>query len=51
VPSGKSASDNIDNQDFAALQEHAGHTFKLSGEMKGDSITVSKIVMPAKKTS
>src|SRR5437016_13224184 len=30
---------NIDNQDFAALQEHAGHTVKLSGEMKGDTIT------------
>jgi hypothetical protein len=40
---------NIDHQDFAALQEHAGHTVKLSGEMKGDTITVSKIVMPPRK--
>jgi hypothetical protein len=38
---------SIDNQDFAALQEHAGHTVKLTGEKKGDAITVSKIVMPA----
>jgi hypothetical protein len=42
---------NIGNQDFGALQEHAGHTVKLTGEMSGDTITVSKIVMPAKKTS
>ena len=40
---------NVSNQDFAALQEHAGHTVKLTGEMSGDTITVSKIVMPAKK--
>jgi hypothetical protein len=42
---------NIANQDFAALQEHAGHTVELSGEMNGDTIMVSKIVMPAKKKS
>jgi hypothetical protein len=42
---------NIDNQDLAQLQEHAGHTVRLTGEMKGDTITVSKIVMPAKKKS
>ena len=42
---------NIGNQDFAALQEHAGHTVKLTGEMSGDTITVSKIVMPAKTKS
>jgi hypothetical protein len=41
----------IGNQDFGALQEHAGHTVKLTGEMSGDTITVSKIVMPAKKTN
>ncbi len=42
---------NIGNQDFGALQEHAGHTVKLTGEMSGDTITVSKIAMPAKKKS
>lgn len=41
---------NIANQDLAALQTHAGHTVRLTGEMKGDTITVSKIVMPAKKS-
>ena len=40
---------NIDNQDFSALQEHAGHSVRLTGEMKGDTITVSKIEMSAKK--
>lgn len=39
---------NIDNQDLPALQQHAGHTVKLTGERKGDSITVSKIEMPGK---
>jgi hypothetical protein len=28
---------------------HAGHTVSLTGEMKGDTITVAKIEMPAKK--
>jgi hypothetical protein len=37
----------IANQDFAALKDHGGHKVALSGEMKGDSITVSKIDMPA----
>jgi hypothetical protein len=41
----------IENQDLALLQEHAGHTVQLTGEMKGDTITVSKIVMPGKKKS
>jgi hypothetical protein len=36
---------SIDNQTFAGLEEHAGHTVKLTGEMKGDTITVMKIVM------
>lgn len=40
---------NIENQDFAALKDHAGHKVALTGEMKGDSITVSKIEMPAAK--
>ena len=42
---------NIENQDLALLQEHAGHTVRLTGEMKGDTITVSKVVMPGKKKS
>ena len=37
----------IANQDFAGLKAHAGHAnVALSGEMKGDSITVSKVDMP-----
>jgi hypothetical protein len=39
----------IANQDFASLKDHGGHKVALSGEMKGDSITVSKIEMPAAK--
>jgi hypothetical protein len=39
----------IANQDYAGLKDHAGHKVALSGEMKGDSITVSKIEMPAAK--
>ena len=39
----------IENQDFGSLAEHAGHTVKMTGEMTGDSLKVSKIVMPAKK--
>ncbi len=40
---------NIDNQDFADLEVHAGHTVKLTGEMTGKNIKVSRIVMPGKK--
>lgn len=36
----------IANQDFAGLKDHAGHKVALTGEMKGDAITVSKIDMP-----
>ena len=39
----------IANQDFAALKDHGGHKVALSGEMKGDTITVSKVEMPAAK--
>ena len=40
----------IANQDSPLLQAHAGHAgVTLTGEMKGDTITVSKIMMPAKK--
>ena len=33
---------NVENQDFAGLEEQAGHTVNLTGEMKGDTIKVSK---------
>ena len=36
----------IANQDFAGLKTHAAHEVVLTGEMKGDTITVSKIDMP-----
>lgn len=39
---------NVDNQDFAGLAVHAGHNVKLTGEMTGDTIKVSKIEMPGK---
>ncbi|MCI0423244.1 MAG: hypothetical protein L0387_44460 [Acidobacteria bacterium] len=38
----------IANQDFAGLQQHAGHTVKLTGEMDGKTIKVSEITMPGK---
>lgn len=34
------------NQKGGALVTHAGHTVLLTGEVKGDTITVSKIEMP-----
>ena len=39
----------IANQDFAGLKTHAGHKVALTGELKGDTITVSKIEMPPAK--
>ena len=36
----------IANQNFAGLKTHGGHQVSLTGEMKGDAITVSKIVAP-----
>jgi hypothetical protein len=36
----------IANQSHADLKTHAGHSVKLNGDLKGDTITVSKIVMP-----
>jgi hypothetical protein len=36
----------IANQDHKDLATHAGHTVKLTGELKGASITVSKIELP-----
>jgi len=41
---------SIDNQDFAGLTEHAGHTVKLTGDMSGDSIKVSDLAMPEKSS-
>ena len=37
----------IANQDFAGLKDHAGHKVALTGDVKGDSVTVSKIEMGA----
>ncbi|HYT33351.1 MAG TPA: hypothetical protein VEO37_12200 [Thermoanaerobaculia bacterium] len=39
---------NISNQDYAGLEEHAAHDIKLTGEMTGDTIKVSKIEMAGK---
>jgi hypothetical protein len=36
---------DIANQDLGDLSKHAGHTVSLTGEMKGNSITVHKIEM------
>ena len=36
----------IANQTFAGLKTHAGHEVVLTGDMKNDAITVSKIEMP-----
>jgi hypothetical protein len=40
---------NIENQDFAGLEEHAAHNVKLTGEMTGDTIKVSSIEMGEEK--
>jgi hypothetical protein len=39
---------DIANQDFGDLETQAGNTVSLTGEMNGDSITVSKIMASAK---
>ena len=36
----------IANQDLEDLKTHAGHMVTVTGELKGQTITVSKIVMP-----
>ena len=36
----------IANQDNKDLATHAGHRVKVTGELKGNAITVSKIEMP-----
>jgi len=40
---------DIANQDFTGLQEHAGHTVQLRGEMSGNNIKVSGVAMASKK--
>jgi hypothetical protein len=40
----------IADQKDKALALHAGHTVLLTGELKGDTITVSKIDMPKAET-
>jgi hypothetical protein len=39
----------IENQSLPALQQRAGQMVEVTGDMKGDSITVSKISAPGKK--
>ena len=34
---------NVANQDFAALKQFAGDTVSLTGDVKGDTVTVSKL--------
>lgn len=43
---------SVANQDFVDLQKQAGHTVRLTGEVSGDTVTVSKIAVraAAKKT-
>jgi hypothetical protein len=41
----------IENQDFAGLKDHAGHKVAMTGDVKGDEITVTKIEMPPAKGS
>jgi hypothetical protein len=40
---------NVANQTFAALTEHAGETVSLTGDVNGDTVTVSKITASGKK--
>ena len=39
---------NIENQNFAGLTEHAGHTVNLTGDMNSDSIKASNLEMAKK---
>lgn len=34
---------NVANQELAALTQHAGETVSVTGDVKGDTITVSKV--------
>jgi hypothetical protein len=38
----------ISNQDYEGLKTHAGHEVMLTGDLKGETITVTKIEMPKK---
>jgi hypothetical protein len=38
----------VTNQDYAGLQQHAGHTVKLTGDLSGNNITVTGIEMSGK---
>ena len=40
---------NVANQTFAALTEHAGETVSLTGDLNGDTVTVSKVAASSKK--
>jgi|SRR4051812_23172940 hypothetical protein len=37
----------IANQNYAGLKTHAGHSVTVTGTMKDDTVTISKIDMPA----
>ena len=39
---------NVANQNFAALTEHAGESVRLTGNVYGDTVTVSKIAATRK---
>ena len=39
----------VTNQSFAGLKTHAGQEVMLTGELKGEAITVSKVAPPEKK--
>jgi hypothetical protein len=39
----------IGNQDFAGLKTHAGHEVTVTGDVKDDTVTITKIEMPAAK--
>jgi len=39
---------NVANQSLPALQEQAGHVVEVTGDLKGDTITISKIEMRGK---
>ena len=36
----------VANQDHAGLAAHAGETVRVSGELKGEAITISRIEVP-----
>ena len=40
---------NIANQNFAALQQYAGEHVSLTGDVSGETVTVSKLAAAAKK--